>query len=143
LGSYNPIDWPHQRVGPLRLLSGTQSYGNFRINSGIGGENLSANGTEFGSGVGTHAKSDITAKVAGDSVMLSGACIYPDYVDSGEIICAIEGENRVIFQSKVLSRTRRREDFSIQIPKDRIVRLRIGSARESIYQAHGAWVGLQ
>lgn len=141
--TFNPLGWAHNQMGPVRIISGHQSYGSFAINQGVGGSPLTARGQSFQNGIGTHAVSRLTVTFEGTRRKLAGACIYPDYVSDGQIICSIYRGESILFRSQILDSKVRMQAFEVDAISGENYILGIDPANDSIYQAHGAWVNLE
>ena len=143
LGSWNPLDWQHSKLGHLTILQAKQSYGTLKINQGIGGETLEANGVVYSKGVGTHANSRIEVIISGSDKGLTGSCVYPSFASGARIRCQIYDAEHLIHQTKDIDKDKRIANFSINIPDSRRITLVTKSLDFGIDTAHVAWVNLE
>jgi hypothetical protein len=130
-------------MGPLMIISGSQTYGAVMLNLGVGEHPLSANGRIFPEGIGTHAISDLRLQVKGGVIKITGACIYPDYVEEGRIVCSIWRGQDALFKSVELNATNRIQDFAIDVQPYELLSFRVDPTNNNLHQAHAAWVDIR
>lgn len=143
LGTWNPLSWPHSRVGPLTIIQAEQSYGVLSINQGMGGEQLTVNAVIYRSGIATHAHSKIETIVEGSDQRLVGSCIYPSFAGGARIRCQVYDGDRLMHQTPELDSDHRIANFTIVVPQSRKITLVAESLNIRVDGAHAAWVNLE
>ena len=131
------------RVMDVEVKQVVQGFGKLQINETVERKPIMIGRDYFSKGLGTHADSDISIKLSRDGRYFSGACGYPDAVESATIKCSIEGAGRLIWESDALDKDRRLAHFKLELSGLDEFRLLVKSQNSDVNAAHAVWVDLK
>lgn len=119
-----------------------QGWGELKKNRTVTNVPIIVQHNYYAEGLGTHADSVIVLHLKKTGKRFRGACAYPDTVRSGKIICSIEIDGHVNFESAVLDSDNPLQDFDVETEGRQEVALKVRSASHDIGAAHAVWIKL-
>ena len=131
------------RVMDVEVKQVVQGFGKLQINETVERKPIMVGRDYFSKGLGTHADSDISIKLSRKGRYFSGACGYPDAVESATIKCSIESDGGLIWESDALDKDRRLAYFKLELLGLDEFRLLVKSQNSDINAAHAVWVDLK
>ena len=144
-GSFSPSYWLAVDNGQFRVMSTRQDWGAMRYDRSVDGRPFSIAGKRYERGLGTHANSNIVLLIPASrkAKLLEGACGVDDEVGSqGSIICRIQAEGKVLFETSTLRGGMPAAAFSVPVSGLEKVELVILQADNGRAFDHADWVDL-
>ncbi|WP_367873325.1 alpha-galactosidase [Luteolibacter sp. Populi] len=122
----------------------TQGWAEARANRSVDGNPLRVGGKTYGSGIGTHAKSEWPLALDGEASEISGACGVDDEVgDKASLQFVIEGDGKELWKSPVLRRGQEAVPFTVKLDGVKVLKLVANDGGDGSTEDHADWLDLK